>query len=376
VSRRWRRWAWVVIVFAVVGRVIAGAGAAIDLTLALATGWTVGLLVLLAFGIRDRHPSNNAIGAAMTRAGLPLRELHPASVDARGSTPYFGTLDDGDRVFVKVLSSDERDADLLFRLYRRLRLRDVGDEAPFSSLRRTVEHEALVSLRATDLGVRTPHFLAVAPVDESSMLLAYEAIDGASLDSVPDDAITDAVLAELWQQVAHLRARNVAHRDLRLANVFLDTDEHPWLIDFGFSELAETDDVLASDVGELIVSTAFRVGPERAVTAAVAALGTDAVAAAAPRIQPLALSHATRSELKARKGFADDVRREIQTQCHLGEIEYEKLERISPRSLFLWLFGGIAVYVLIHQITNVAGAVEHVEDLDGSGSCRCSPCRS
>ena len=87
------------------------------------------------------------------------------------------------------------------------------------------------------------------------------------------------------------------------------------------AELAETDDVLASDVGELIVSTAFKVGPQRAVTAAVSALGTDAVAAAAPRIQPLALSHATRSELKTRKGFADEVRNEIQQQCHLGEIE-------------------------------------------------------
>ena len=68
--------------------------------------------------------------------------------------------------------------------------------------------------------------------------------------------------------------------------------------------------------------------------------------------------------MRARKGFADEVRREIQRQCDLGEIEYEKLERISPRSLFLWLFGGVAVYVLIHQITDVKGAVDQVKDLD------------
>ena len=59
-------------------------------------------------------------------------------------------------MFVKVLGETERAADLMFRLYRFLRLKDVGDDRPFSSLRRTVEHEALVSLVARDVGVHTP----------------------------------------------------------------------------------------------------------------------------------------------------------------------------------------------------------------------------
>ena len=57
---------------------------------------------------------------------------------------------------MKVRSPAERSADLLFRLYRYLRLKNVGDERPFVSLRRAVEHEALVSLQARDVGVRTP----------------------------------------------------------------------------------------------------------------------------------------------------------------------------------------------------------------------------
>ena len=81
-----------------------------------------------------------------TDAGLPVTEVHPAKVDARGSTPYFATLDDGTGLFVKVLGGQERAADLLFRVYRFLRLKNVGDDRPFSSLRRTVEHEALVAL--------------------------------------------------------------------------------------------------------------------------------------------------------------------------------------------------------------------------------------
>ena len=104
--------------------------------------------------------------------------MHPAKVDARGSTPYFATLTDGTGLFVKVLGSEQRAADLLFRVYRFLRLKDVGDDRPFSSLRRTVEHEALVSLMARNEAVRTPRLRGVVDVGADSMLLAYEMIDG------------------------------------------------------------------------------------------------------------------------------------------------------------------------------------------------------
>ena len=89
-------------------------------------------------------------------------------------------------MFVKVLGESERAADLMYRLYRFLRLKDVGDDRPFSSLRRTVEHEALVSLVARDVGVRTPRMRGVVRVGVDSMLLAYDRIDGASIDAVPD----------------------------------------------------------------------------------------------------------------------------------------------------------------------------------------------
>ena len=40
-----------------------------------------------------------------------------------------------------------------------------------------------------------------------------------------------------------------------------------------------------------------------------------------------------------------------------GPIELERVERVSPRALLLLLFGGIASYVLIHQLTDV-GSVD------------------
>ncbi len=99
----------------------------------------------------------------------------------------------------------ERAADLLFRVYRFFRLKNVGDDRPFSSLRRTVEHEAFIALMARDIGVRTPRLRGVVDVGEDSMLLAYEMIDGSSIDGVAPEVFTDDLMRQVWEQVAILR---------------------------------------------------------------------------------------------------------------------------------------------------------------------------
>jgi undecaprenyl-diphosphatase len=295
-------------------------------------------------------------------SGIPVAEMHPASVDARGSVPYFATLDDGSRVFAKVLGADQRAADLLFRLYRMVHLRNVGDERPFSSLRRTVEHEALVALQARDVGVRTPRLRCVAPVGTDSFLLCYDIIDGSSLDGVDEDQLTDQVLVGLWEQVAMLRQYRIAHRDLRLANVFLSDDGEPWLIDFGFSEIAASTMLLKADVAQLIAALAVAVGAERAVAPAVEVLGPEAVASCLGRLQPAALSGATQTELKAHKGLLDEVRAEIEQRCGVEEPELEPVTRFGGKQIFTLVMLVAVVYFLIPQFADLPGIVTQVRD--------------
>ena len=156
VSQRWRRFGVVYITIVTLVSVVVSARLPADAFVALPLGAICGTVVLLAFGRPDRRPTLDAIGYALADAGLPTSEVRQAKVDARGSTPYFATLDDGSGLFVKVLGPQERAADLMFRVYRFLRLKNVGDDRPFSSLRRTIEHEALIALLARDVGVRTP----------------------------------------------------------------------------------------------------------------------------------------------------------------------------------------------------------------------------
>ena len=168
-------------------------------------------------------------------------------------------------MFVKTLGDDERSADLLFRLYRSIQPRDLHDERPFSSLRRTVEHEALVAVMAGQVGRAHPDGSWPSPRPEpNGYTLAYEAVAGHSLDREPDGDDLDGLVRQVWGQVSVLRATRIAHRDLRLANVFVGEDRVVWLIDFGFSELAADDVLLDGDVAELLASTASVMGPERA----------------------------------------------------------------------------------------------------------------
>jgi undecaprenyl-diphosphatase len=240
-----------------------------------------------------------------------LRRLEQANLDARGSTVYFAEDVDGHKLFVKALGDDERSADLMFRLVRRIQPRDFGDEKPFSSLRRAVEHEALVSFAARNLGVSTPRVVAFTNAEPNGFVLAYDAIAGKSLDRVDPALVDDAMLDAIWSQLATLRSNRIAHRDLRLANMFLDDQGEILIIDFGFSELAASDVLLATDLAELLASSTLQVGVDRAVARAVAAVGPEAVATSLPRLRPPTLAGATRTAYKERPGLLDELRARV-----------------------------------------------------------------
>jgi len=309
-SRRWRRAGWAAVFGLVLVRTLTSE-MSFGSVQAWLIGWFAGAAALVVVGAPPRRANAESIATGLAAVGLAVSEITPASVDARGSTPYFAVTPDGDRLFVKVLGDDERSADLMFRIYRMLQRRDLGDERPFSSLRRAVEHEALLALAARDLGIRTPRLRTLASAEPNSFVLAYDAVAGKSLDQLDPSDVTDDILLAIWQAIADLRRHGIAHRDLRLANVFLGADGAVWIIDFGFSEMAASELLLANDVAELVCSSSVYVGAERAVGPALATVDSDTLTRAVDRLRPWALSGATRTALKQNPGLLDDVRRRL-----------------------------------------------------------------
>jgi len=97
-----------------------------------------------------------AFAAALGSAGLPVTSVEPAGVEAKGSRSFVAAAADGAPLFIKVLGSDQRDADLLYRAYRFILLREVGDARPAASLIQAVEHQALAAVMAERAGVAVP----------------------------------------------------------------------------------------------------------------------------------------------------------------------------------------------------------------------------
>jgi uncharacterized protein (TIRG00374 family) len=352
-NRRWRRTGWMVLLVFLTVRLIDGLLVPVDALLIVALGYAIGAGVLLLFGSPDRRPRGSDVAAALSFHGFDVASVASSEVDATSTTRFKVQATDGRRIFVKVRSVEERAAEILFRIYRTVRLKGFGDERPFTSLRREVEHEAGMSLTASAAGVRTPQMLRVADVTATSMLVAFDEIDGQTLETVDPDLITDEVLRSTWAQVGVLHSARIAHRHLSPANILLTPDGQPWLIDFGFAEVSASDGDLNGDIAQLMATMALVVGAQRTVAAAVERLGPDAVAGAAPRLQPTALSTTTRNAFKKQKRLLEELQSEVKVSTGLEQVELEKLERVNSSAVFTLVMLGFAFYFLIPQLAEV-----------------------
>ena len=275
-SRPWRRASWATLLLIGAARLITGGLLPLQLVLALAAGVSVGAALLVTFGVPDRRMGPAGVAAALRAGGVPVSQVTGPLRAAKGSRPFQATAGDGNGLFVKVFGSDQRDADLLYRAWRGIRLRGVGDTGPAASLVRAVEHEALLGVMAERAGVAVPHVGQVIRAGDGSVLLTMELIPGRSLDDIPAGSITDELARAVWREVGRLHQARIAHRSLHGSNIMIGQDGCPRLVDFSFAELAATSRQRAIDVAELLTSLAGRIGPDRAAAAAAAAIGPAA----------------------------------------------------------------------------------------------------
>ena len=110
------------------------------------------------------------------------------------------------------------------------------------------------------------------------------------------------MLADCWTQLAALHGRGIAHGRADLARFELDAIGSVQLRGFRAAQLGADDRRLGIDVAELLGAQAARVGTERAIDAAVAAMPADVLQASLPMLQPLAVSKATRAAVKKAQG--------------------------------------------------------------------------
>jgi glycosyltransferase 2 family protein len=263
-GRRARRVAWVLAGCVCLARMYVGSHLPFDVVGGAALGWAAGSLVLFVLGAPDPRPSLAKLRAALTGHGLDPAGLEPVGGDPRRSTCYVTGGGEGPALFVKVVVREWRDGDLLWRSWRRLTRRDQRRPVRVGSPHHEVEHEASMALLAARAGIRTPEVLLVQSFDNGAGMLVQQRVDGRNLQELETAEIDDALLTELWRQVALLHKAGIAHGELVPANCMVGDDGQPWLVDFDQSRAAVAGAPLDRDRAELLAALTTMVGPERA----------------------------------------------------------------------------------------------------------------
>jgi undecaprenyl-diphosphatase len=362
--RRWRRAVWLAVGLAAVLRLASAAAVPVNVGAAVLIGVVAGSAVLLALGAPARRPSPAAITRATARAGVEVDDLVP--VDAGDRQTFRGRGGDGAHLFVAVVGRDDRDADLLYRGWRRLRVKGIDDELAGIRPGPQVRQEALAGLLAHEAGASVATIQAVGETEDDDGVLVQAFVEGTPLVDLAPEAVTDDLLRATWEQVRRLHDRHLAHRRLSTDQVLVGADGTPTVIGLRWAQVGADELLLAADVAELLVATAVAVGPERAVAAAQSVIDPERLVAALPLLQPLALSPSTRRLVRRDKALVEAVRDQAQSVTGADEIELFELERIGWGQI-LGAFGFVFLsLVVISFVSNWGDISEALREADWS----------
>ena len=279
--RRLRQLAWGLALLVGASRIYVGAHLPLDVLGGYALGWAIGAAVHLALGAPGGRPTPAVVRRALASMGLEVSALEVAE---HGS--FTATTPEG-RVHVRVVGPDQREADLVHRSWRRLLSRWVREKPPFATPRQRLDHEAVTALLARASGARVPRVVSVRTFGAGVGVLVTEHVEGRILaEAEPEDAL----LADLWTQVARLHDARIAHGSLHAGHVVVDPQRQAWLVDFEDGQSGAEPQRFDQDVAELLAALTTVVGAEAAVASAIVTLGLE-------RLQPVAelLRHARRA---------------------------------------------------------------------------------
>ncbi|MBW5253338.1 lysylphosphatidylglycerol synthase domain-containing protein [Streptomyces poriferorum] len=428
---RWRVVLWVVLLLDAFTMLVGGYTTPLSIILTVLIGWTVAYGTLYAVGSPNVRPTGQHLMAGLRHVGFrPVTAMRADDAPDSGDQSdrgrrYVVSLEDGPPLDVTVVDREQQAQGFFYRVWRRLTLRGITQRRSIQSLRQALEQEALLAYAAIAAGANAPKLIATSELGPDAVMLVYEHIGGRSLDALEDSEITDELVRGAWRQVQALQSRRIAHRRLTGDAILVDRFGKVFVTDLRGGEIAAGDLVLRMDVAQLLTTTGLRVGPERAVAAALEVLGPDAVADCLPLLQPIALSRSTRAHLRrlarersqrereavleasdaakrarsqdaepaedagrksdrksqrtekqAEKRARDDamdvareedllsrIRQEVLLIRPQAPVEPVRLERIKPRTLFSFIAGAIAAYFLISQVTEAdfGAVVEEAE---------------
>jgi glycosyltransferase 2 family protein len=317
------------------------------------SGWllaTVAAAVVhIAFGSCRGRPSLADVQIALGRIGVDARSVGAADRQSHGVFLVNATDQAGDPLLVKIYGRDAKDTRLVVGVLRRIWFRDSGAPVSFGRAEQ-VANEAFLTLYVQRAGVLTLDVFAAGSTPQKDALLVLRR-RGTVLRELPH-AWTDDTAKALWAMLARLREIGVSSGQVDAAHLLVDAGA-VGVHDLRGGALTTDDDDLRRDEAQALVSTALALGPQRAVSVACQAIGSDRLAAALPFVQAPALTPGQRADIKERKFELDKLRSTAAETAGVELPALQQLQRVTWRSVLQLVLMVGAVSILANQVAGL-----------------------
>ncbi len=351
VGKSARRFLWLIVALIGIARIYVGLHLPIDVIGGLALGWVVGSVVNFAVGVPARSLTNDQLLTLLRTMGLSPRMVQPLIADGH---LHRCSTDTGEAYLVKSIDCNQPEQDWLYRLWRLIAFRELHGPTLPGSPEHRADHEAHLALLAERQGVRTPPIVATRHLGSQAALVVRRWIDATPVGDIDQDRLDDAVLTDAWSQLDALHVAGILHRNLRPDDVLIDDEGHVWLIGFGSSEAGTDLDEQSADLAEMAVVLALRVGAERAIRTATAAIGPDRVVAALAHLQPLTLPPPLRRLLAEEPDLLPSLRAAIAAIDGREATEPVSPTRVAVTNVLPVAALAVAVYVLLPRLAETS----------------------
>ena len=346
---RWRHWWWGLLLAFIPIHLIVSAVVPARSLLGIAVGWFVGALVILVSGTPALEVPLDGAVRLMAKRGFAVTGLRVVRPAGSGPLVLAAVTEESDEnAVVEMYGPHQRSGGALRQAWRILRLRE-NETAPLqASMRRAVEHRALMAIAIGGLGIANTETIAVGVLDRGWTLYAHKRIRGEPLKRCH----TSTPVAEVWESLRKLQDHQIAHGDLRDKEI---TVSHGAVFfgGFGSAEYGATENQLQADIAQLLVTTSALYGADEAVAAAIGALGRDTVLTASRRLTKTAVPKHIRDSVVDAKSVISRSRAAVMRQTGTENIQKESVTRFSRSQLIQLLLIGALVYVAYPFISTV-----------------------
>ncbi len=349
---RWRHWWWALLLAFVPIHLFVSAIVPARSLLGLAVGWFVGALVVLVVGTPALEVPLDGAVRAMAKRGCVVTGLQVVRPAGPGPLILSAHCRDSDEALndplVELYGPHQRSGGALLQLWRKLRLRGSETGPLVASMRRAVEHRALMAIAVGEVGVGSTSPIAVALLDRGWMLYAHKPVRGVPLDQC---ALTTPVV-QVWESLRILNDHQISHGDLRTSEITVD-DGTVLFGGFGSAEYGATNTQLQSDIAQLLVTTSALYDAESAVGAAIEVFGKDTVLTASRRLTKAAMPKRIRQSITDAGAVISGTRAEVQRQTGADQIKTETITRFTRSQVIQLVLLGALVYVAYPFISTV-----------------------